>query len=91
MEERFGHDAVYLPTVDKVLVVGGKEYDPVTRKWSSLNTAELYDVATGTFSSTASPMAYSRDRARVVWLGVTGGADALAEHGENSAEAWTQC
>lgn len=73
---RFGHDAVLIPAAPvesryydaadkgKVLVVGGKEH--ASDGWHSLQTAELYDVATGTFTSI--PMLYPRDRPRVAWV-----------------------
>lgn len=63
---RFGHDAVYLPTVNKVLIVGGKERRSNT-DWRSLNSAELFDPATGKFTLTKS-MAYRRDRPTVAWV-----------------------
>jgi hypothetical protein len=77
---RFGHDAVlitpapmgsaYYNAADqgKVLVVGGKEH--ASNGWHSLQTAELYDVATGAFTSI--PMLYSRDRPRAAWIPTVG-------------------
>jgi hypothetical protein len=64
---RFGHDAVYLPTVNKVLVVGGKQHSSASAGWFAQNTAELYDVATGKFTRTKA-MASQRDRPTVCWV-----------------------
>jgi len=71
---RFEHDAVYIPpdvqgvTGDQgtVLVVGGKDRNPNTNVWTTLGTAELYDVSRGTFQSI--PMLHARSRPRVVWI-----------------------
>ena len=64
---RFGHDAILLPGLNKVLIVGGKERRSNT-DWRSLKTAELYDIATGKFTLTKTSMAFARDRVTGVWI-----------------------
>ncbi|MBW3625939.1 MAG: hypothetical protein KY468_21305, partial [Armatimonadetes bacterium] len=71
---RFGHDAIPLDlTADgmenatHVLIVGGKERRS-SSDWRSLNTAELYDIAKGTFAYTSGSMQYTRDRVTVAWI-----------------------
>src|SRR5437764_1485076 len=55
---RFGHAALLLPNLNKVLIVGGKEGSLLG--WSPLKSAELYDIATGAFIP-VSDMTYARD------------------------------
>jgi len=62
---RFGHDAVLLPQIVKVLVVGGQERR--REGWITQRTAELFDVLTGEFTPVAD-MAHARDRPTAVWL-----------------------
>jgi hypothetical protein len=59
---RFGHDALWVPALKKVLIAGGKEHDVNTgRDWKSLDAAELFDPLTGRFT-TLPPMRHPRDR-----------------------------
>jgi hypothetical protein len=59
---RFGHDALWVPALKKVLIVGGKQHDVNTgRKWKALDGAELFDPETGRFT-TLPPMRHKRDR-----------------------------
>jgi hypothetical protein len=59
---RFGQDALWLPSLKKVLIVGGKEHDVNTgRDWKSLDEAELFDPQTGRFTTLPS-MRHPRDR-----------------------------
>src|SRR5436190_7695338 len=59
---RFGHDALWLPSLKKVLIAGGKQHDVNTgREWKSLDEAELFDPQTGRFT-TLPPMRHPRDR-----------------------------
>ncbi len=60
MGDRFGQDAVRLAD-GRVLVVGGTHWH-VGRPGVSLATAEVYDLATGRFHPTRSPMRLPRDR-----------------------------
>jgi hypothetical protein len=62
---RFGHDAVLLPNLVKVLVVGGQERR--REGWITQRTAEIFDVLTGEFTPVAD-MAHARDRPTAVWL-----------------------
>ena len=59
---RFGHDALWVPALRRVLVVGGKQHDRSTgRDWKALPNAELFDPETGRFTSLP-PMRHQRDR-----------------------------
>jgi hypothetical protein len=59
---RFGHDALWVPALMKVLVVGGKQHDIHTgRSWKALDGAELFDPQTGRFT-VLPPMRHKRDR-----------------------------
>jgi hypothetical protein len=59
---RFGHDALWVPALKKVLVVGGKQHDINTgRSWRALDGAELFDPETGRFA-VLPPMRHKRDR-----------------------------
>lgn len=59
---RFGHDALWVPALRQVLVVGGKQHDIHTgRSWRALDGAELFDPETGRFT-TLPPMRHKRDR-----------------------------
>ena len=59
---RFGHDALWVPALKKVLVVGGKQHDVNTgREWKALAGAELFDPKSGRFT-TLPPMRHARDR-----------------------------
>jgi hypothetical protein len=78
---RFGHDAIPLDLnatdgvarATHVLIVGGKERRS-SSDWRSLNNAELYDIAAGTFAFTKTSagvqtlMKYTRDRVAVAWI-----------------------
>lgn len=59
---RFGHGALWVPALKKVLIAGGKEHDVNTGgEWKALDEAELFDPATGTFTPLP-PMRHPRDR-----------------------------
>jgi Kelch motif protein len=59
---RFGHGALWVPALKKVLIAGGKEHDVNTGgEWKALDEAELFDPATGSFTALP-PMRHSRDR-----------------------------
>src|SRR5207244_11477932 len=59
---RFGHDALWVPSLKKVLIAGGKEHDVNTgREWKSLDEAELCDPQTGRFA-TLPPRRHARAR-----------------------------
>lgn len=59
---RFGHAALWVPALKKVLIAGGKEHDADTgREWKALDEAELFDPATGRFTALP-PMRHPRDR-----------------------------
>jgi hypothetical protein len=65
---RFGHDALWIPALQRVLIAGGKQHDPFTgREWPALNRAELFDPVTGQFSSLP-PMRHRRDRPTLSFL-----------------------
>lgn len=50
---RFGHDAVLLGGLNKVLIVGGKEHRSGS-DWRAMDNGEVYDIATGSFTLTKS-------------------------------------
>jgi len=87
---RFGHDAILLPGTSKVLIVGGKERRS-SRDWRSLRSAEIYDAATGKFT-TVGDMRYRRDRPTVAWVDtvkkvlVAGGKTEAAALGEATGD-----
>ena len=59
---RFGHDALWVPALKKVLIAGGKQHDANTGKeWKALDKAELFDPQTGQFTALP-PMRHPRDR-----------------------------
>jgi hypothetical protein len=59
---RFGHDALWIPSLKKVLIAGGKQHDQYTgREWRALDGAELFDPETGQFTPLP-PMRHRRDR-----------------------------
>jgi acyl CoA:acetate/3-ketoacid CoA transferase alpha subunit len=59
---RFGHDALWVPSLKKVLIAGGKQHDPTTgQEWHSLAEAELFDPESGQFTPLP-PMRHLRDR-----------------------------
>src|SRR6266851_1136854 len=59
---RFGHGALWVPALKKVLIAGGKEHDVNTGgEWKALDEAELFDPATGAFTALP-PMHHPRDR-----------------------------
>ncbi len=59
---RFGHDALWVPALKKVLIAGGKQHDVNTgREWKALDGAELFDPGTGRFTLLP-PLRHARDR-----------------------------
>lgn len=59
---RFGHGAIWVPALKKVLIAGGKQHDANTgREWKALDEAELFDPETGRFTPLP-PMRHARDR-----------------------------